>query len=258
MIKLSKKDFNKALIGLALGDGHLSGNRLIITHSDKQKYYTDWLIRFFHNHGYKTKLRKNLVRGIYTTYTLTVQDIYRKGFIHAKGTRMFNSSGKKIVTSYLMKQISTLGLLLWFLDDGSLSVSEKTNSKYGNTSRFAKFSTESFSFNEHKTIAKYMKSRFDIECKIYKSKISKATGEQLYHTYLPASEFRKFYDLVSEFFPEIPPEFDYKFNMKYKINALNPASRLSYNGFHSPNSGEAPRLDVAIEQDIVQPSSNTG
>lgn len=243
MEKLNKKDFNKALIGLVMGDGHIAGNRLIINHSDKQDFYIEWLSNLFANQGYKIKVKSSSRISSFgkefSYKTLTIHDIYKKGFIHNKNNRIYTPEGKKILTSYIMKNINRLGLLLWYLDDGSLTIHVKKGSKYNSTSRFATFATHSFSYNENKTFAKYMSKRFDIHCRIHKE--LGLTGNRLYKIYMSATEFRKFYDLVRDFLEFIPEEFNYKFNMQYVVNKQNPPERLNYNGFISPITGEAPK-----------------
>jgi hypothetical protein len=243
MNKLSTKDFNKSLIGLVMGDGHINGNRLIISHSDKQEFYIKWLSNLFVTQGYDIDIKKSSRISSFgkefSYSTLKVYDIYKKGFIHNKNNRIYTPEGKKILTSYTMKNISPLGLLFWYLDDGNLSVHCKKGSKYNNTSRFACFATHSFSHNEQKTFVKYMSKRFDINCKIHTD--LGLTGNRLYKIYIPAIEFRKFYDLVRDFLKFVPEEFNYKFNMKYTVNQMNSSEMLNYNGFISPNEGEAPR-----------------
>lgn len=101
--------------------------------------------------------------------------------------------------------------------------------------RHATFSTHSFSYEGHLIIKQVFKTRFNIDVNIYTQK-SKNPVTQMFNgkihnfTYLNATNFRKFYDIVQKYLYLIPNDIRYKFNMKYNVDR-NPIWSKTYNGY---------------------------
>ena len=231
MLDMSKKEKCYSLFGLLLGDGYLENNkRIVCKHTNKQREYVKWLVKIFYywkifqRSKFDFENKTTFGNFIYSEAVCNIpSDIH---FI--KFNRFYNESGKKIISEYVLKRITPLGLLFWFLDDGSLNIHKKEK-KYGafSISRCAYLSTEGYDEQSKKNIQKIFKERFNIETKIHKAK----NGQT--RTYINATNFRKFYDIVKPYLKIIPEDMRYKFNMKYKKNRLNNSLYLAenYNGY---------------------------
>jgi hypothetical protein len=114
----------QVLVGLLLGDGHLESvtagktYRLKTEYSEKQKDYLLWLWRIFREWVRtppSTQTRKlpsgATIRTIeFTTYSHGALRFY---------AQQFYKNGKKIIPKIIGKQLTPLGLAVWFMDDGS-------------------------------------------------------------------------------------------------------------------------------------------
>lgn len=216
----SEKEITYSLYGLFLGDGYYSGGWIHNKHTNKQRFYCEWLQEVFENYGLKTSSRFD-----YTTHTTFGDVMYSnvnikvpKKFYFETQNKCFNNDGKKIVSDYVLNNINEFGLLLWFLDDGQWHVSIKET----NTKRFGYLNTQSFSYEENEKIKDMFKKRFDIDLRIHKdnSGFEKYKKSVYYRLYFNAENFRKFFDLVRPYLEYIPNEFYYKFDMKYRPNRM--------------------------------------
>ena len=226
-MNFSKKQIHYALLGNLLGDAYLRKNIntqhwVESQHTNKQKEYVLWLEELYLSWGLKVSSRYDFEKNTnYGTFVYSQISCKLQTNRHVEHKRLYNNKRDKIFSKYVAKRINTFGLLLWFLDDGTLSIHTKEN---GSISRHAKLSTENFSYNCHLRIQKMFFERFNITTKIYKSK------NNTFHIYFNAINFRKFYDLVRLFLKEIPKSMHYKFNMKYVVNRLESSSdNLNYN-----------------------------
>lgn len=237
VIDLSEKEINYSLFGLLLGDGwmqnrqHPTRNKqLAIEHSMKQENYVRWLEELFiHWNIYRTSrygVWKQTTYGpLYKCSIIAdIPDI--RHFL--KFNRFYDNGGKKIISPYVMKRIHPLGLLFWFLDDGNLVVqqrkSESINPKLDGFkwSRWATICTDSFSMKDLEIAQFYLKTRFDIDVKIYKYR-------ENHRLYLSATAFRKYFDVVRPYLHLIPDDMKYKFDMKYNVLRETETNYMSYN-----------------------------
>lgn len=229
---MSKKEIHYSLFGTLLGDSHLRKNSLWLhsEHTEKQRFYVEFLEDLYKKWGLQYTSRygivKNTTYGKFTYCYVSTKLKSKKYFLN--NNRFFDASGKKIASEFVLKRITPFGLLLWYLDDGNLSIHTKTKNdgKYS-VSRFANIATHSFTYENQKLICKILKERFDLDIAIHKDR-------QHYKLYLNATNFRKFYDIVREYLPYIPQEFEYKFNMKYEVNRLKASKEFTskYNFNH--------------------------
>jgi hypothetical protein len=134
-------------------------------------------------------------------------------FYIESGNKCFDKNNKKHISDYVLSNINSFGLLLWFLDDGQFHVSFKNNK----AKRFGYLNTQSFTYEENVKIQNMFKERFDIELKIHedKSGFDECKDKTYYRLYFNATNFRKFFDIVRDYLQYIPKEFYYKFNMQY-------------------------------------------
>jgi hypothetical protein len=249
-------DFEKCtiLIGNFLGDGSYDNRGSILKnrHSNKQNDYVKWLEYLYDNmgvlqdakydHPYPTNIdpsaKISLVKAkvpIATFFETNNFFKYSNNKYTKTGNRTYYKKGTKIVSEYALRNIHPFGLLLWFLDDGSLSVKrrvKKDGSQHG-VQRQAILCTHSFTYDEHVTIEKVFKSRFGIEIRIHnhscKNPVTKKVSSTGVHTYINATNFRKFYDVVRPYLHLIPESMKYKFDMQYEINKVKNSKFLMEN-----------------------------
>ena len=211
----SEKEITYALYGLLFGDGRYRNGAIECKHTEKQSFYVKWLEQMFSEYGLKTTSKydydEKTTFGIFTYSYIKIW--VPKRFYFETQNKCFNDSGKKIISDYVLNNINSLGLLLWFLDDGQWYVSFKNNS----AKRFGYLNTQSFTYEENIKIQKMFKERFDIDLKIHKdnSSFEKYKESIYYRLYFNATNFRKFFDIVRPYLEYIPKEFYYKFNMQY-------------------------------------------
>lgn len=194
--KLSLNDRQKEiLIGLLLGDGHLEKlytptlGRLKIEHSYKQKDYVDWLYKEFKDWvGNKPKIKKKEVWGkIYQNYGFSTYGHKLLG----KFQERFYVRKKKIIPNNLEKDITPLGLAIWYMDDGSIK-SLKHKGLFLNT--------QCFKISGVRKLQKILHDKFTISSSTRKDK----NGMQIY---LGGKSGEKFILTVRPF---IIPSMEYK------------------------------------------------
>ena len=215
------KDITFALYGLFLGDGSYSSGTIRVDHTNKQRFYVEWLEKMLHAMGVDVTTRYD-----YTKTTTFGECLYSglrikvpHRFYFESQHKCFDDGGKKIISQYVMDNINELGLLLWFLDDGQWHVSFKD----GSAKRFGYLNTQSFTYEENVIIRDMFKRRFDIDLRIHtdNSGFVRQGDVVYYRLYFNADNFRKFYDIVRPFLDYIPEQFYYKFNMQYRPNRLS-------------------------------------
>lgn len=203
-LSLSKRQ-KEILIGLLLGDGHLeklytsTSGRLKVEHSYKQKDYVDWLYKEFRNWvRTKPKTRKVNVWGKlrrnyrFSTYGHRILGEFGKRFYEGK---------KKIVPNDLEKDITPLGLAIWFMDDGSI----KSKSHKG-----VFLNTQGFKEDSVIKLQKMLRNKFSINSTTRKDK----NGKQIY---LGGRSGEKFIALIK---PYIISSMNYKIPRVLRLTKL--------------------------------------
>lgn len=216
----SEKDITYSLYGLFLGDGYYGHGWIHNKHTNKQRFYVEWLEKIFKNYGLTTSSKYDFIsKTSFGNFEYSYVNIkVPKKFYFETLNKCFDDNGKKIISDYVIDNINEFGLLLWFLDDGQWHVSAKNNS----TKRFGYLNTQSFTYEENKRIQQMFKDRFNIDLKIHKdnSGFEKYKNSIYYRLYFNANNFRIFFDLVRPYLKYIPKEFYYKFDMKYFPNRI--------------------------------------
>lgn len=161
-IKQYQKDL---IIGTVLGDGCLykdSPNgmfKLSFGHCEKQKEYFLWKIQQLD--PFINTWRKNIDnRGnsvMYQTSTICHQEL------NQIANMFYDSSRIKHIPENISELMTPLGLAVWIMDDGYLK-----------NKRYISLATMCFTMQEHETIKKMFKDKFDIDARIkpykYKTK----------------------------------------------------------------------------------------
>ena len=130
---------NQILIGLMLGDGHIESSyrpeiaRLKISYRATHKEYIDWLWQEFREWVLrKPKLKEQTLKGkMYKSYWFTT--VSHQDF--AKVWKKWYLDRRKIVPVEELKKLNSLGLAIWFMDDGSIK-SRHHKSVFLNTQGF--------------------------------------------------------------------------------------------------------------------------
>ncbi|PJE74150.1 MAG: hypothetical protein COV01_02565 [Candidatus Taylorbacteria bacterium CG10_big_fil_rev_8_21_14_0_10_41_48] len=179
----------QVLVGTLLGDACLAPNvygknfRLELSQSAKQKAYLDWKAKIFHNwclsqphFNKKTKSWriKTLSHPELTTY-------------HS----IFYRDGKKVIPKSINQIFcSTLGLAVWFMDDGT------KGPRYGYT-----LNSQNFSQTDNEILVKLLQSSFGIK------QVSLHRDKKYQRIYIGGRSRLKFENLIR---PHIIPTMLYK------------------------------------------------
>lgn len=195
-------------IGMLMGDmsayikkGNKNGT-FSLTHSPKQECYLEYKIELMKKIGipfFKIGKRVTTLKNGKSYEQLQTSSTVSK---LAKALRkvMYTEDGVKIVTKKLLSKITDLGLLLWYLDDGYLSVIRKPN---GDIKEYRTFMyTNCFTISEINLIKDWFEYKYDISPNINKK-------EGKYILYFNSTKTRKLMNIFSKF--DIPE------CMKYKI-----------------------------------------
>lgn len=221
---LNENEIKFGLYGLLLGDGTYKNSRIYCSHTNKQKFYVEWLEKIFKENNLDVKCKYDYIKktsfGEYYYSEIAIK-VNKNEIVDI----FYDENNKKIISDYVLENINEFGLLLWFLDDGQRHVSFKNNG----AKRFGYLNTQSFTYEENVKIQKMFKERFDIDLRIHKdnSGFEKYKNKVYYRLYFNATNFRKFFDIVRPYIKYIPQKFHYKFNMKYTPNRLKNSLEFS-------------------------------
>lgn len=217
--KLSCKEFAYAVFGMLLGDGCLTKSKngqrqyLVIEHGPKQDGYARYKAEFLRQHSrritVKTKKTKTDWDDEYTT-TVVRANINKCVVRHLnKFDRLYFDNRTKIASKYVMRRINAMGLLFWFMDDGTASVTLSKNKKgYLITNRFFRLGTYGFDAASKRNISRCLKDRFNIH-----SNVTKA-GHLTLHN-LGVKGMQQYIDAVRPHLNMVPRVMRYKFTMEY-------------------------------------------
>lgn len=196
-----------------LGDGSAHSYPAIsIKHSLKQLEYLEWKRYLFTKAGADTtdivvRHNRQSTFGLQNIAWFSIKQILNK----------VNLDSKDPIDC--IESLDELGLLLWWLDDGSLTVHTKKSGT--SVSRFGYLCTEAFDFEMNKEISDAIHRRFGISTKIHIDRGGvgyENRNKIFYRLYLSATEMRRLIDTVRNFISEIPDSMLYKLNMDYRPN----------------------------------------
>ena len=195
------------VIGMMMGDmsayikkGNKNGT-FSLTHSLKQECYMKYKLDILEKnniHFYKIRDRVTTLKNG-KSYNQVQTESKASKLAKAVRNSMYIDGVKKINKKTLNK-ITDLGLLMWYLDDGYLSIIRKSN---GDIKEYRTFIyTNCFTLGEINLIKKWFENKHDISPNIN-------TKEGKYILYFNSSKTRKLMSIFNDF--EIPE------CMKYKI-----------------------------------------
>lgn len=193
------------LIANILGDSYLTKNtenypvRLEIQHSIKQIEYLKWKRDAFISLGFNVGKIYDVSRK-YPAYRFSV--IFSRD-IGKKLRENFYPNGKKSISRHYLNYLNELGLAIWYMDDGSLTIHKEKNGTVCGRECF--LSTHSFSEKENKIISRYFSNVWGIVFKVSKDR-------EYYRLKSNATNANLFFDLIRKY---VHPTLHYKIDMKY-------------------------------------------
>lgn len=207
--------------GIILGDGSLEKKqaRITIAHTKDQQQYLEFKIRLANQLGFSGKSFRNTIKRT----NLGLRE-YCSGSISGGDIRKYYLYN----FHQMLTALNPLGLLIWWLDDGCLTVHHRNN---GSVSRFGYLNTQGYGFEGNQEISRVLLEKFGIETTIHIDTKSGFAKQNHYRLYLNAVNVRRLIDLVREFIPWIPKSMLYKLNMQYIVNrnTESPFLAMHYN-----------------------------
>lgn len=185
------------LIGLVLGDGHLTRlvgmsqrSRVDMKGDNKSLTYLKWLHKELRPLGVSDlKPKKNYHQHRF--YTKSTEEI-------GQLRKLFYPKGIKIIPKSIKEFLKNpLSLAVWYQDDGTLDC----RSKYHYN---AMFSTYCFSFHDCELLAETLKDNFNLNVRVCRCRMR---GKVRWRLYITSSSMGRFINLVK---PYINPCFRYK------------------------------------------------
>lgn len=209
-VKISKQ-LRDIIHGYIMSDGYISKtSNLQVDQSLDQEKFVKWLYEKLkplctdHGPTVFTRLDKRTNKTTRSVAFNTRSLLY--GFNSMWYKQETDANGETVRRKSLPKSIAcffnSTFVTLWFAGDGT------KNKDY----RAAKIEVTSFTPEERLLLQGLFKSKFDITTKINKAGVSK-TGKQQWVLQIPANEYDKFRDLITEI-DLIPTLFSYKLHKK--------------------------------------------
>jgi hypothetical protein len=226
--KITKESRN-LIIAMLLGDGTISNNfSFKIAHAIEQEEYLKWKIKQLHNHGVRNNGLKyytstsgyNIGKSVVYTQlnVLPIFKLLRKIMYLPK---------KKINNRRILNRLDSLGLAIWYMDDGHVNVSY--NLKGNVKSLHIKIATCQ-SKQDNQIIIDYFKEVWNINFYQF------SEGRGTYSIACGTTEAKKFVAIIKNHILEIP-------SMWYKIR--NKMTKDEFNSYLVGNNiTEMPNTDI--------------
>jgi hypothetical protein len=210
--------FKGTIIGMALGDGCLTGlesrrNNSRFRTTSIHKDYIEWkgkileeLTSVIYGQETETKWSTNLIYRVTTKQHPLYTSLYM---------RMYHNGGRTI-DDHIIGALTPLGILFWYLDDGS----------YDSKLNQIVIASNRYSYSDHLVIAKVMNDIFKLRWNIHQ-KFVKRTGKRYCSLYLSAKDRLRFYELIIEpYVDQIPLSLKYKVPSKQRL--IDQANKHDY------------------------------
>jgi len=206
------------IVGGLLGDAHIRQKyykgspcnaHVIFKQGPKQEGYLRWKAETLEDLITKSKVRKNKAGQFeFSTKSLPKFNPFVKLF------------GKpKKITRKMLNLLDPLGLAVWYMDDGCLAIEywKRLDGTYRIKRRRIVFSTECFSFKEHRIMKRYFKVVWGIDVTIgsvHKYRTDKDTQHKIILNYTNA---KKLVDIDK---PHVHQDLLYKINFNHSKNII--------------------------------------
>jgi len=212
----TKKTLKKAIVGMALGDGHIDrSGGLLFSHSLSQEMYARAKYRILSERFYVSEPKleiKNTTFGVFERITC-------RASLGKFGKNLRDNlyvDNHKIAPMKMLKFMGVEGLLFLFLDDGTLSISKRTRNRVG---REAYLSVEGFDTQSRKNIINFL-NNLGINSK---DAPYKTRGKSYVRIRISAIGMRKMISLLhsSSYLNEVAMAMKYKLCPKYVTNRID-------------------------------------
>ena len=208
---IAKKQIVKDLIGCLLGDGCLVGNKIRIGHKANQLDYLKHKVSHFARNGLCVSKIWHQKTKDYYACNITIPEPYRKWFDY---DRYHTVKGKRFVSEFLLKRVSCLGWLFYYLDDGNLYRAKHKNGKIAALQMSV--SVGSYSYHNLEVFQSVIqKNDPDL-------KISLVKCGSHYKLRAGGSGFKYLFKKWEHYLMVLPECMLYKFDSKYTRPELNP------------------------------------
>lgn len=199
------QDEQQIIYGGLLGDATLRKNQNSIRfcQSIKQEEYLRWKYSFFNGNVSDITIQ-NYKEGWSTiAFSLKNTDHKLDKFYHDIRKKITDKNGNKKITDEYLRLLTPLGIAIWWMDDGCLSIHK------GN--RYGKLCTHCFSYEEHLIIQKYFKETWDIDVDI------KLEKQKYYFCRINVHNLKKLIRIIYPYVTQVPSMI-YKIDLNYKLN----------------------------------------
>ena len=200
-LSLSQKQI---IMGGLLGDSSFNKKRNVVAFAqcEKQYEYLKWKYDNFQLNSKIGSVYSTFNNNKYLRFYFNVSKKYMNDeFLLFIKKNLYSNEGRKKISLKYLNELTPLGLAIWWMDDGNISLTKDGSNRYG------KFSTHCFNYEEHILIQKYFKEKYDINVRIKKEK-------NYYFIKMNTTELKKFIKLIYTYVCEIPSMI-YKIDLKY-------------------------------------------
>lgn len=200
-------EFNSALIGMILGDGHMRNDHyLTIRHGGRQLTYVDEKVKYLSKYIQPTVVRSSIDKSGYS--------FRYANFNSKKLSSIYNNiyfDGVKKMTPSIVNRMDAISLAFLYMDDGCLCL--RKDKKGIICSREIYLSVNSFTFCEVEYFQKFLNRKYDIDFHI-------TTDRGKPRMWCNTKNTIKFLTLVSPVVHNFPTLY-YKLDLKYKQKSIN-------------------------------------
>jgi len=196
------------VIGMVLGDACIkeSGN---LSTSSISKAYVEWKKKILENLTDVTMRVENVRESSFGKKPLYIATTRRHPLYSDLRMRMYHE-GKRAVDEHIVKGLSPLGLLIWYLDDGCLD--DACGIKMS-------IHSNRYSFADHLIFQKQLYEKFGLHFKV-RQVFKKQRMKRYCMLHLEAKSRLKFLNIIEPHLSEIPLDLRYKIPTKESVELL--------------------------------------
>lgn len=148
------------------------------------------------------------------TYTLHRLSTNSTSYFKVLRDILYNERRQKLFPKEIIDQFNEMSLLLLYLDDGTLRVRYYPGTEKLREARIT-FCLDSFTYSEMQYFQKYLKSKYNINTKIYRHSKNMELNRG-YRIWTNTENTKKFMEVIDKFYNAIP-SMNYKFLKFYSL-----------------------------------------